>query len=110
MKVVRMDGALDIGRSQFEASGIDAENLILAFVPQAIAVNPVPIPRAHLARGDRERPALFALPQPGVRFLEFRGAGANPILEFDVELLQLARLAIEFREYLDLGAQHLRRD
>ena len=91
-------------------AGIDAENLVLAFVPHPVAIDPVPIPGSHLAGGDREAAALLAFQQPGVGFLQFGGAGANAILEFDIEPLELTGLAIEFGEHLDLGAQHFRHD
>ena len=110
MNVVGMKQRLDIGGCQFELAGIDAEDLILAFVPHPVAVDPVPVPGPHLARGDREAAALLAFQQPRVRFLQFGGAGANAIFEFDVEAFELARLAIEFGKHLDLGAQHLRHD
>ena len=91
-------------------AGIDAEDLILAFVPHPVAIDPVPVPGSHLAGGDREAAALLAFQQPGVRFLQFGGAGANAIFELDVEPLELAGLAIELGEHLDLGAQHFRHD
>ena len=108
VNIVRMEHGLDIGRRQLEAGGIDAENLILAFVPHPVAIDPVPVPGSHLSGGDRQTPALLAFQQPRVGFFQLRGAGANPVLEFDVEPLQLTGLAIEFGEHLDLGAQDFR--
>ncbi len=110
MNVVGVKQRLDIGRRQFELVGIDAKDLILAFIPHPVAIDPVPVPGSHLPGGYRETAALLAFQKPRVRFLQFGGAGANAIFELDVEALELARLAIELRKHLDLGAQHLRYD
>src|SRR5437588_1741334 len=101
-----MEYALNIARRQFEAAGSDPDNLILALVPQTVAVDPIPVPRSHLSRGDRQAAALFAFHETGVRFLQFGGAGANAVFEFEIEPLQLAGLAVELGEHLDLGAQY----
>ena len=89
---------------------IDAEDPVLAFVPHPVAVDPVPVPGAHLAGGDRQAAALLAFEQPGVRFLQLRGARAHAVLELGIEPLELPGLAIELGEHLDLGAQHFRHD
>src|SRR5436190_12209558 len=110
LNVVGMKQRLDIGWRQFEAVGIYAKDLILALVPHPVAIDPVPVPGSHLAGGDREAAALFAFQQSRVRFLQFGGTGANTIFELAIEALELARLAVEFRKHLDLGAQHLGHD
>ena len=91
-----------------KAFGIDAEDLVLAFVPHPVAVDPVPVPGAHLAGGDRQAAALLAFEQAGVGLLELGGACADAILELGIEPLELPRLAIELGKHPDLGAQHFR--
>ena len=103
-----MQQRLNVGRRHRKALRIDAENLVLAFVPHPVAIDPVPVPGPHLAGGDREAAALLAFEQPGVRFLQLGGAGANAIFKLGIEPLELTGLAIQLGEHLDLGAQHFR--
>ena len=108
VNVVRVEQFLNACRCHRKCLRIDAENLILALVPHPVAIDPVPVPGSHLSGGDRKAPALLALQQPRVGFLQFSGSGAYSVLEFGVEPFQLAGLAIELGEHLDLGAQHFR--
>ena len=50
---------------------------------------------------------MLAFAQAGVGFLQLPGAFGHPLLQFAVEILELAGLAVEVDEHLDLGAQHL---
>src|SRR5580692_6827310 len=101
-----MQERLDIGRRHLEMPGVDAEDAILAFVPHPVAADPVPVPGSHLAGRERHAAALLARDELRRRALELRRAGANPVLELEIEPLQLPRLAIELREHLDLRTQH----
>ena len=60
-----------------EASGIDAENLVLALVPLPFAADQSEVPRSHLAGGQRQAAALLAFEQPRVRVFEFGRALAR---------------------------------
>ena len=62
-------------------AGIDAEDAILPVVPGEIAVDQVPVPRAHLAGGERQAAALLALQQPRGRGLQLGGALGDAPLE-----------------------------
>ena len=110
LQVFRMDQRPDVGVGERKALRLDAEDAVLAVVPDAFAGLDVPVPRPHLPGGERQAAALLALPQTrGGRF-ELGGALRHAALEFGVELFELAGLAIELGEDLDLGAQHLRHD
>jgi len=102
-----MQQRLHVRRRDDEVLRIEPENLVLAFVPHPVAVDPVPIPGTHLAGGNGKAAALLALDQPLVRFLELRRAGADAVLQLGVEPLELSRFAVELGEHLDLGTQHL---
>ena len=84
-----------------------AENTALAVIPEAIAVDAIPVPGAHVACGQSEGAALLALQQTAGRSLEFRGARRNALFQLGVELLQLSGLPVELGEHLNLRAQHL---
>ncbi len=98
--VVERDGAV----------AVDAENVILPLVPFPRAGDEIPVPRAHLAGGERETAPLLALHQPRIGGLELRGALRDAPLQLGVEALELAGLAIKLGEHLHLGAQHRRHD
>ena len=70
----------------------------------------IPIPGAHLAGRQRQAAALLALQEPRVRGLELRRALGDMALELQVQLLELAGLAVKLDEDFDLGAQHIRDD
>src|ERR1700758_2374581 len=97
-----MDQRANIFDSYREAFPIDTENPILSVIPAPFAPNEIPVPGAHLAGGECKRAQLLALNEPGVRFRECCGSLGYAGFELAVELLQLARLAIEFGKYLDL--------
>jgi hypothetical protein len=61
-----------------------------------------------IARRQSERAAVLAGAQALGLGLELGGAGRDALLELGVERLELAGLAVELDEHLDLGAQHLR--
>ena len=103
-----MDHRPDVGVGERKAIRLDAEDAVLAGVPDAFAGLDVPVPRPHLPGGERHAAALLALPQIGGGRFQLGGAVGHPALEFGVELFELAGLAIELGEYLDLGAQNLR--
>ena len=90
--------------------GLDAEDAILALVPHAVAVDEIPVPRAHVAGRQRQAAALLALEQPRGRRFEFGGALGDALLQLGIEPFELPGLAIELGEDPDLGAQHLGND
>ena len=89
---------------------LDAEDAMLALVPSPFVGDEVPIPRAHLAGGEREAAALLALREPGIRGFKLRRALRHAPLELRVQLLELAGLAVQLGEYPHLGAQHFGND
>ena len=103
-----MKQGLNAGGGHLKILRVDAKNLILPFVPHPVAVDPIPIPGPHIARGDRHAATLFAFDKASGRFFQLGGPGANPILQLGIEPLQLPGLAIKLGKHLDLGAQHLR--
>src|SRR5581483_1214920 len=103
-----MQELADIVRGELEGRGLDTENPVLALVPHPVAVPPIPVPGTHLPGGNRHAAALLALDELRGRTFELGRAGAHPVLELGVEPLELARLAIELGEDLDLGPEHFR--
>ena len=101
-----MDERANVVRGDFELARIDPENAMLAFVPSPFVGDEVPIPRAHLAGGERQAPALLALRQPYVGGFQLRRALGDVALELRVQLLEFARLAEQLGEDPHLGAQH----
>ena len=91
-----------------EALGLDAENATLPLVPHARSAHGIPVPRAHLAGGERYRTQLLALQQARRGSLELGRALGDPALELVIELLELPGLAIELGEDLHLRAQDFR--
>ena len=79
-------------RRALKAFGIDAENAVLALVPIQSPLTRVPIPRAHLAGGQRQAAALLALQEPHVRGFELRRALGDAPLEFGVRAARAARV------------------
>ncbi len=102
-----MNQRANVLRAHGERAGIDVENAVLAVVPDAFTLERIPVPRAHLAGGERERAAPLAREQPGVGRRELGGPFGDALLQLPVELLQLAGLPVELREHPDLGAQHI---
>src|SRR6202008_388072 len=74
--IVGMQELPDIVRRDHEGLRFDAEDPVLAVVPHPVAIDPVPIPRSHLAGGNRHAAALLALDELGGRALELGGTGA----------------------------------
>ena len=72
IQVVRMNQGADVIDRNFEIFAIDPENMVLALVPFPLAGNEIPVPRTHMAGGEREAAALLTLQQPRIRCLEFR--------------------------------------
>src|SRR5271156_6379903 len=105
--IFRKKQRLYIFRIDDEALWIDAKDPILALVPHPIAVDPVPIPGAHISGGNSEAASLFALDQPRRRGLEIGGTGAHAPFKLGIETFELSRLAEQLGEHLDLGAKHL---
>ena len=100
------EGANVLGRDR-KRPRIDAKDPALALVPRAFAAKQVPIPRSHLAGGERQRAAPLALDEARGGCFQRRGALGDPPLQLLIELLELPGLAIELGEHLDLGAQHV---
>src|SRR6185436_10522553 len=100
--ILGMNHGLDILQGRLEALPVHAKDAVLALVPSPFAGDEVPIPRAHLPGGERKTAALLALQQPRIRGFEFGRALGHATLEFRVQPLEVARLAIELGEYLDL--------
>ena len=59
-----MNHGADVVDGDLEKPAIDAENMMLAFVPFAVAGDGIEVPRAHLAGGERQAAALLALHEP----------------------------------------------
>ena len=110
LPVLRMDQGADVLGGDAEMLPVDAEDAVLAVVPKAFAGVAIPVPRAHVAGGERQAAAFLALPQLRGRRFELGGARRDALLQLGVHLLELARLAVELDEDLDLGPQHLRND
>ena len=105
-----VDHGADIVDGDLEASALDAENMVLAFVPLAFAVDGIEVPRAHLAGGERQAAALLALHEPHIRRFDLGRTLADAPLQLGIEPLELPGLAIKLGEDPDLGAQHRRHD
>src|SRR5229473_7862610 len=103
-----MKQRLNVCRGHHKSLRIDSKDTELSFVPHPVAVDPIPIPRTHLSRCDRQATTLLAFEKPGVGFLKLRRAGANAVLELSIKPLQLPGLAIQFGEHPDLCAQNFR--
>src|SRR5579862_4928407 len=103
-----MQKPANVLRGDLEGRGIDTENPVLALVPHPVAIDPVPVPGAHLAGRNRHAAALLALEKLGSRTFELRSASPHAVLELGVEPFELARLAIELGEHLDLGSENFR--
>ncbi len=95
--VIGMQQRLDVGRVDLEALGADAKDAILPLVPHPVAADPIPVPGAHLAGGDRHAAPLLALAQLRGGILQFRRACADAVLEILIQPFELAGLAIEPR-------------
>src|SRR5476649_2107398 len=94
----------------FEMAPLDAEDAIQAVIPLELATRHVELPRAHVAGRQGQRAPLLAASQPFGLRLKLGGTRGDPFFELRVQYLELARLAIELDEHLDLGAQHLGHD
>ena len=57
--IVRMKQRLNACRCRHEGSWIDSKDVVLAFVPHPVAIDPVPIPGAHFACRDGQAAALL---------------------------------------------------
>ena len=87
---------------------VQAQNAALPLVPEPGLAGKIAIPGPHLAGGQRQAASLLAgakLFSGGVQRL---GALIHPVFQLLVELMQLARLAEQFGENPDLGAQQFR--
>src|SRR5260370_5451104 len=62
--IVRMEQGLNACRCRPEGAWIDAKDAVLAFVPHPVTVDPIPVPGAHSACGDRQATALLTFQQP----------------------------------------------
>jgi hypothetical protein len=97
----RLD-ALDVGSNRARSTAK------MRYGPSSHSMWPdlqIDLPRAHVAGTQRDRATFLAAPQAlGLR-LELGGAAGHPALELGVQCLELAGLAVELDEDLDLGAQ-----
>ena len=108
--ILGMDQRADIFRRYVKGLWIDAEDPILSLIPAPLVGRRVPIPGPHLTRRKSKAPALFALQQSCVRGFQLRRAFSDVALQFQVELLQLASLAMKLDEYPYFRAQHFGND
>ena len=102
---------LKCSRRDGELARLDAEDRVLALVPDDLAGRQVPVPRAHAAGREREAAPLLAFAAGAV--VEASSSAVRSTtrcFELGIEPLELPGLAIELGEDADLGAQHLRHD
>jgi hypothetical protein len=53
LPILRMNERANIVQRHRETVRIDTENAVLPFVPRKVAAGGIPVPRPHLARGQR---------------------------------------------------------
>ena len=108
--VVGVNEPADSAGGDFETLRPHPEDAVLALVPTPFVGGEIPIPRTHLAGGERQAPTLLALRQPHVRCFELGGALRHVALEFRIQPLELPGLAEQFGEDPDFGAEHFGND
>ena len=53
LPILRMNEGANIVQLHRETVRIDTENAVLSFIPRKVAAGGIPVPRPHLARGQR---------------------------------------------------------
>ena len=108
-QIVGMDAFADLLHRRREAVMIDAEDAALALVPEPGVACHVAVPGAHMAGGQRQAPRPARSCAAGrSRRSSASVRSATRLLQFLIELLQLAGLAEQFGEHPHLGAQQFR--